>query len=366
MECFNPSKSLQLFALVHTQRRPLGALERGGPIWPARVGKTSVIACCTRAGVHLRFRFRSWHLRCVFDIPWESTRQTTERQGVWETQRRFAVTEEMDSDCACRGEGERGIPMRHAQGYQRTRVGQITISALATLLFLAGAWFEGTPARADDAQDARQLVEKARLAFESFQADPQMGPNLRAIVQRAKGVMIYPEALRGAFLFGASGGTGVFLTRQQGSDSWAGPAFYSFGEASFGLQAGGEASEVILVALTDKGVAALLTTSGKLGANGGVAVGPVGVGAEAATANLSADLVSYSRNKGLYAGISVEGAIVSPENRLAQAYYGREVTPTQILVQREVNNPHAAVLIAALERVTGGSASSQRAAAKRK
>ncbi len=141
--------------------------------------------------------------------------------------------------------------MRYAQGYTGTRVGQVTISALATLLFLVGPWVVAKPASADDAQDARQLVEKARLTFESFQADPQMGPNLRALVRRAKGVMIYPQALRGAFLFGASGGSGVFLTRQQGSDTWAGPAFYSFGEASFGLQAGGEASELVLGALTD-------------------------------------------------------------------------------------------------------------------
>jgi SH3 domain-containing YSC84-like protein 1 len=190
-------------------------------------------------------------------------------------------------------------------------------------------------------------------------------PVLRALVQRAKGVMILPQVLRGAFLFGASGGSGVFLTRHQESDTWAGPAFYSFGGASVGLQAGGEASEVVLVALTDKGVTALLATSGKLGANASVAVGPVGVGAEAATANLSADLVSYSRNKGLYAGVSLDGAIVSPQDKLARAYYGREVTATQILVQREVTNPQSAGLLAALAKAAGGSASNQRVSAKK-
>jgi lipid-binding SYLF domain-containing protein len=178
--------------------------------------------------------------------------------------------------------------------------------------------------------------------------------------------MIYPQVLRGAFLFGASGGNGVFLTRHQESDTWAGPAFYSFGEASIGLQAGGDVSEVVLVALTEEGVAALLAGSGKLGANASVAVGPVGVGAEAATANLSADLVSYSRNKGLYAGVSLEGAIVSARDALARAYYGRDVTPTQILVQREVANPQAANLLAALTKATGESASAQRTAVGRK
>ena len=256
--------------------------------------------------------------------------------------------------------------MRHSQEHTRSRVTQIAVSTLAMLLFLGGTLVEPKPAWADDAQDARQLVEKARLTLESFQVNPQLGSSLRALVHRAKGVMIYPQVLRGAFLFGASGGNGVFLTRHEESDTWAGPAFYSFGEASVGLQAGGEASEAVLVALTDKGVAALLSTSGKLGANASVAVGPVGVGAEAATANLSADLVSYSRNEGLYAGVSLEGAIVSPRDTLARAYYGRQVTPTQILVRREVANPQAAGLIAALSRMTGGSAAAQRAAARGK
>jgi len=246
--------------------------------------------------------------------------------------------------------------MRHAHGDMGTRVRQITISALATLLFLVGAWVEGKPASADDAQDARQLVEKARMTLDNFQADPQMGPSVRALVGKAKGVMIYPQVLRGAFLFGGKGGRGVFLTRNQETNTWAGPAFYALGEASVGLQAGADAAEVVLVALTDRGVTALLTDSAKLGVNASVAAGPVGAGWEAATANLSADLVSYSRNQGLYAGVSIEGAGVFSQPKLDQAYYGRPVTPIQILIQREVSNPHAGGLIAAVARVAGGSA----------
>ena len=133
-----------------------------------------------------------------------------------------------------------------------------------------------------------------------------------------------------------------------------------------GLQAGADASEVVLVALTDRGVTALLTASAKLGVNASVAVGPVGAGAEAATANLSADLVSYSRNQGLYVGVSVEGAGVFPRQALDQAYYGRPVTPIQILIQREVANPHAAGLIAAVASVAGGSAALPTAVASAK
>jgi lipid-binding SYLF domain-containing protein len=240
----------------------------------------------------------------------------------------------------------------------------VVSSAAATLVLLSVAI--APLAWADTAQDARQLVEKARLTFESFQADSNMGPSLHTLLRKAKGVMIYPQVLRGAFLVGAAGGNGVFLVRAKEPDVWTGPAFYTLGQASFGFQAGGDAAETVVVALTDRGVQALLHTSGKLGANASVAVGPVGVGAEAATANLSVDLVSYTRNKGLYAGVSLEGAIVGARDEWNRSYYGKAVAPADILIEREVSNPHSAELIAAVARAAGagGSASLQGSAAK--
>ena len=235
------------------------------------------------------------------------------------------------------------------------RYGMTKISAcvLAAALLVATALVWPEPAMADDAQNAQQLVEKARLAFENFMADKDLGPSVRSLVKRAKGVLIYPQVLKGAFIWGVSGGSGVMLSYDDKAGKWGGPAFYTIGEASFGLQIGGEASEVVLVALTDRGVASLLSTSAKLGADVGIAVGPVGAGAEAATANLSADLVSYSRSKGLYAGISLEGAVVAVRGGLNNAYYGKEVTPTAILIHREVTNPQAAGLIGAVSKAAG-------------
>jgi len=209
-------------------------------------------------------------------------------------------------------------------------------------------------ALADDLQDALQLVEKSLLTFNAFVADKEMGPSLQAILKEAKGVLVYPQVLEGAFIFGVSGGSGTFLALDAKANVWSGPAFYTIGQVSFGLIAGGRASEVVLVALTDRGVSALLTTSAKLGADAAIALGPLGVGAEAATANLSADIVSYARNKGLYAGLEVNGAVVATRGALNAAYYGKEVTPTQILIQREVSNPHAKGLIEAVSKQAGG------------
>jgi len=227
---------------------------------------------------------------------------------------------------------------------------QVVSAVLAAATLCLG--FSGLAA-ADDAQDARQLVDKARLTFENFMADKDLEPSVRSLVKRAKGVLIYPQILKGAFIVGLSGGSGVMLAYDERARKWGGPAFYTIGEASFGLQIGGEASEVILVALTDRGVASLLSTSAKLGADASIAVGPVGIGAEAATANLSADLVSYSRAKGLFAGISLEGAVVAVRGALNKAYYGKEVTPTAILVQHEVTNPQAAGLIGTVSKAAG-------------
>jgi len=197
---------------------------------------------------------------------------------------------------------------RAREWHPMTSLGMTMVVGVFTLTGLLGV---PRPVFADDAQDAQQLVDKARLTFEAFIADKDMGPPLHSLLKRAKGVLVYPQILKGAFIIGVSGGSGVMLAHDQKARTWGGPAFYTIGEASFGLQAGGEASEVVLVALTERGVAALLSTSTKLGANAGVALGPVGAGAEAATANLSADIISYSRAKGLYAGLSLDGAVVA-------------------------------------------------------
>jgi SH3 domain-containing YSC84-like protein 1 len=225
---------------------------------------------------------------------------------------------------------------------------------LSVALLSAVVAVKPQPAMANDLQESRQLVERSRMTFESFTADKEMGESLRTLVKKARAVLIYSQVLRGAFIVGASGGSGVLLVQDRTSRKWGGPAFYTIGEASFGLQAGGEASEVVLVALTERGVTALLSTSAKLGANASIAIGPVGMGAEAATANLSADLVSYTRNKGLYGGVSLEGAVVAKRDALNKAYYNRPVSPTDILIKHTVTNQESTRLISAVAKVAGG------------
>lgn len=220
------------------------------------------------------------------------------------------------------------------------------------LILCLGASFFSPLALADKAADADQLVTKAQLTFQNFVSDPNMSA-FRDLVKKAKGVLIAPQILKGAFIIGASGGSGVLLARQEVNGPWAGPAFYTIGEASFGLQAGGEASQVILLAMTDRGVTAFLGNSFKLGGNVGIAAGPMGAGASAASANLSVDILTFSISKGLYGGISLDGAVVAVRDGLNSAYYGREVSPSDILIRRDVKNPEAAKLIETVQKTAG-------------
>jgi lipid-binding SYLF domain-containing protein len=231
----------------------------------------------------------------------------------------------------------------------RTLKGWINLAAVVfpLLIFL----FVANPALAQTRQDADQLVEKARFTLDGFIADNNMGPFHNAVKQ-AQGMLIVPQLLKGAFIIGASGGTGVFVAWDQDRKRWAGPAFYTVGGASFGFQIGGEASEVILLAMTQRGVTALLSNSVKLGADVGIAVGPVGAGASAASANISVDILSFSKSKGLYGGISLEGAVVATRDGLNEAYYGKPARPMEILIRGDVTNPASDPLLGAVKKYT--------------
>jgi lipid-binding SYLF domain-containing protein len=207
-------------------------------------------------------------------------------------------------------------------------------------------------ALASDKSDAQAIVTKANITFNSFMTDKNF-TEMRKLSKSAKGIFIAPQVLKGAFIWGASGGTGVLLVREEGG-LFTHPAFYTIGSVSFGLQIGGQASEIILLAMTDRGVTTLLQNSVKLGADVGIAAGPFGAGAQAATANISADILAFSRSKGLYGGISLDGAIVDVRDSLNKAYYNKPVTPTDILVKKNVSNAHADKLRASVAKISGG------------
>lgn len=232
------------------------------------------------------------------------------------------------------------------------RIAGLWLFAMAAFAAVALVVAPVTPAYANEKEEATQIVEKARLTLDSFMSDSNMGA-FRDLIKKAEGVFIAPQVLKGAFIIGASGGNGVLLVRDNKTEKWSAPAFYTVGEASFGLQIGAQASEIILLLMTHRGVTALLSNSVKLGADAGVAAGPVGIGVSAATANLSADVLTFSRSKGLYGGVSLDGAVIAVRQGLNDAYYGKSATPADIFVRHAVKNPQAGRLIEDVSKSAG-------------
>ena len=193
---------------------------------------------------------------------------------------------------------------------------------------------------ADDAKP-QKLVDEARKTLETFIADPNMGW-FRMHVGDSKGLLIVPSLIKAGFVWGGSGGHGVLLARDEKTNKWTEPAFYGIGSVSWGLQIGVQKAEVIMVVRTQRGMESLLRTSVKLGGDTSVAAGPVGVGAAIRT--VTGDIISFTRAKGAFAGVSFEGAVVKTNDKYSNAYYGKSVTPVDILVKQEVSNPKSAEL----------------------
>jgi lipid-binding SYLF domain-containing protein len=181
------------------------------------------------------------------------------------------------------------------------------------------------------------LVKKAETAFQDFQNDPQMDW-MREHLRDAKAVIIAPEMRKAAFVVGGSGGRAVLLARDQATGNWSGPAFYTIANASLGLQAGIEKSEVVMLVMTDNGLTSLLKTQMKLGGDVSIAVGPVGSGAER---SITTDVVTFSRSKGIYGGINLDGTIMKVNDERNHKYYAQAVTPTDILVRHTVSSLRA-------------------------
>ena len=220
----------------------------------------------------------------------------------------------------------------------------ITLAGAAIAMTAA---FASLPARADDASDAKNTVDKATATVNAFAADNDF-PTLHGLLKKAKGVLVYPLIVEGGFIIGGSGGTGVLLVRDEKTGKFSYPAFYGMGGVSLGFLAGGQAAETILVVNTQKGLDSLLSTKFKLGGDASVAAGPVGAGANS---NFAEDFISYSKSKGAYANMSLNGQVIAIRESLNNAFYGKPVTPVDILVKQTVSNPAAAPLQAALASI---------------
>ncbi len=226
----------------------------------------------------------------------------------------------------------------------------LAIAALA--LIGLSACSSGT-AEAGNPQQA--LVDRATLTLEDL-LSPASGTDWRDALARAKGVMICPRIFKVGFLIGGSGGDCVMLARD-GNGGWSAPAFFAMGSGSLGFQAGIQDSEFIMMILTRRGLDAVLDSQFKFGADAGLTFATLGATVEGATtAAMRADIVAYSHSRGLFAGVALNGSILSSDTGWDQAYYGQALAARQIVLEAQVNNPGANPLRAMLTRFGGGPA----------
>lgn len=209
---------------------------------------------------------------------------------------------------------------------------------MRTLISLvAAAFLLIVPAKAEEPQ---ALVDRARLSVESVLNDPNFAA-AKARLRTARGILVVPQLIKAGLFIGGEGGFGVLLSKDA-QGRWSSPAFVSMAGASFGIQIGVEAKEVLFLIMTDRGMNSLMSTQGKLGADASVSVGPMGAGVEAATTGSPAtDIIAFSKSQGLFGGAALEGSVIQPKADFNQAYYGRAVSPRQIVIEHAVSNPGA-------------------------
>ncbi len=209
-----------------------------------------------------------------------------------------------------------------------------TIGAAAAAVVLAGC------AHVTDATKTANLIAAAQDTIQAMKRNPDIR-GFNKMLAEAQGVAVFPALIKGGFLIGAEGGSGVVLSRKA-DGSWGYPAFYTLAAGSIGLQAGAQTAGVALVIRKKKAIQAIVKHQGKLGADISAAAGPQGVGYEGAvTTNLNFDIVAFASNSGFFAGASLEGSAMIRRNDYNRAYYGGNPTPAQILLEHAVHNPAA-------------------------
>lgn len=177
--------------------------------------------------------------------------------------------------------------------------------------------------------DLNTRLSNARAVIQELAATPDHGvPD--SIIQQAVCVAVVPSVKKAAFIFGGQYGQGVVTCRT--GHGWSAPVFIRLAGGSFGFQIGAQGTDLVLVAINQKGMQDLLKSKFKIGGDASAAAGPVGRNAAASTsANMSAELLTYSRSKGLFAGINLSGDSVSQNQEDTDTYYGRHYSFHQIL-----------------------------------
>jgi lipid-binding SYLF domain-containing protein len=213
---------------------------------------------------------------------------------------------------------------------------KITAFVLAMCLFVPAAF------AANDEKEEERVKEAGQVLKEILNIPDDIPQDL---LDKAECVVVLPSVKKGAFGVGGSYGRGVMVCRsgEHYTGPWEAPALYALEGVSIGFQLGGQATDFVLLVVNVKGARSLLSSKVKLGADASAAAGPKGRTAEGATdVVMNAEILSYSRNKGLFAGISLEGSTLRSDGSANEKLYGRKLTAKEIIVEHKVAVPACA------------------------
>jgi len=190
------------------------------------------------------------------------------------------------------------------------------------------------------ANKEQKRLENAGTVMQEVMGVPDDIP--QDLLDKAECVIVFPSVLKAAFVVGGSYGRGAMVCRtgEHFSGAWGAPAMYALEGASVGFQLGGQATDLVLLVMNNKGASSILSSKVKLGVDASAAAGPKGRDASADTdAYMSAEILSYSRSRGLFAGVSLEGSTLRPDDDASADVYGRKVTAKEIVLGNKVAVP---------------------------
>ncbi|MEP7337829.1 MAG: lipid-binding SYLF domain-containing protein [Acidobacteriota bacterium] len=186
-------------------------------------------------------------------------------------------------------------------------------------------------------KDEVQQSEKAAKVFREIMDTPDKGIP-QELLENAECVAVFPSVLKAGFIFGGRGGRGVASCRK--TSGWSAPAFFNLGGGSVGLQIGAQSTDFVMLFMNKEGLNSLLSDSFTLGGDASVAAGPVGRQAGASTdLKMTAQILSYSRSKGLFAGLELKGVVIKPDKDDMRDVYGEGVTAKEVLQENKVTAP---------------------------
>jgi lipid-binding SYLF domain-containing protein len=196
------------------------------------------------------------------------------------------------------------------------------------------------------ANKEQKRLENSGTVMQEVMGVPDNIP--QELLEKAECIIVFPSVLKAAFVVGGDYGRGAMVCRtgEHFNGPWGSPAMYALEGASVGFQLGGQATDLVLLVMNQRGASAILESKVKLGADASVAAGPKGRDASADTdATMRAEILSYSRTRGLFAGISLEGSTLRPDNDANKDVYGRKITAKEIVLGHKIGVPASGRLL---------------------